>query len=389
MNYQLLHQLYLANTYFFRGLTIVKGKGIYLYDEKGKKYLDFMSNFGVNIFGHSHPKIVKTLKDQISKLTNLHCSFANEKRSLASKLLIEKCGNFSKVYWSNSGSEAVEAALKFAVLFTGKKKFIAAKNSYHGKTLGALSATYSQKYRKPFEPLLWDFVFVDFGNSEAIEKAIDEKVGAVILEPIQGEGGIIVPPENYLKEVREICNKKGVLLILDEVQTGVGRTGKFLASQIFGVEPDILCLGKSLGGGIPIGATLLTEKIAEKIQKGIHTSTFGGNPLACAGVLATLSLINENLLSRVNRLGDYFLEKLREIKSEKIFQVRGKGLMIGVELRLKNTLVLKPLQKKGVLAIPAKENVVRFLPPFIIKETDIKKVVKLFRESLFSISKEC
>ena len=384
MNYQFLDEKYLVDTYPRRGIAIVRGKGVFLYDEKGKKYLDMMSNYGVNIFGHCHPKIVKALKKQILKLTNLHCSFANDQRSLASEALIKKCGkNFAKIYWANSGAEAVEAALKFAVFVTRKKKFITAKNSYHGKTLGALSATGREKYRKPFEPLLWEFLHVDFGNFKEIEKVVDEKTAAIILEPIQGEGGVIIPPENYFKKVRQICDKYKVLLILDEIQTGVGRTGTFLASQQFGIEGDIICLGKGLGGGIPIGATILKKEIAEKLERGIVTSTFGGNPLACAGVLTILNLIDEKLLSHVRELGVYFIKKLKEIKSDKIVEVRGRGLMIGIEFKINVTPILKFLQEKGILAIPAGDgNVIRFLPPYIIKKTHIERVVRVLKEVL-------
>ena len=382
MNHLDLDKKYLVDVYPRRGITLVRGEGVYLYDEKGRKYLDMMSNYGVNIFGHGNSRLIKALGDQLAKLTNLHCSFSNDKRSLASQAIIERCGkNFAKVFWGNSGSEAVEAALKFAVLATRKKKFISAKNSFHGKTLGALSATGGEKYRQPFEPLLWEFVQVDFGNSELIREAIDEKVAAVILEPIQGEGGIIVPPTDYLKEVRKICDEKNVLLILDEVQTGVGRTGAFLASESFGASGDILCLGKALAGGIPIGATLVTEKIAKIMKKSIHSSTFGGNPLACAGVLATLDLIDKKLLSRIENLGLYFLEKLHQIESDKIIEVRGKGMMIAIELKSDNTPILKILQDRGILAIPAGNNVVRFLPPYIIEKENIDKVVTALKET--------
>jgi len=384
MNYQILDEKYLLDTYPRRGITFVRGKGVYLFDEKGEKYLDMMSNYGVNIFGHSHPVIVRTLKNQLKKLTNLHCSFSNDQRSLASLKIIEMCGrNYSKVYWANSGTEAVEAAIKFAVSITGKKKFIAAKNSYHGKTLGALSATGREKYRKTFEPLLWEFYHVEFGNFKEIENLIDDKTAAVILEPIQGEGGVIIPPSDYFAKVRNACDKYGALLIFDEIQTGVGRTGRFLATQEFGVEGDIICLGKALGGGIPVGVTVLREKIATKVEKGVMSSTFGGNPLACAGALATLSLLDQKLFSYIKEIGAYFLERLKQIKSKKIVEVRGKGLMIGIELTTNATSILKSLQAKKILAIPAGDgNVIRFLPPYIIKKEHVDKVVNALQAIL-------
>jgi predicted acetylornithine/succinylornithine family transaminase len=384
MNYQFLDEKYLLDTYPRRGITIVKGKGIYLFDEKGKKYMDMMSNYGVNAFGYSNPRIIKAIQRQLNKLTNLHCSFANDQRSLATLELLKFCGpNYSKVYWANSGTEAVEAALKFAAFFTGKKRFISAKNSYHGKTLGALSATGKDKYRKPFEPLLWEFLHVEFGNVKEIEQVIDEETAGVILEPIQGEGGIILPPKDYLKEVRKICEKNNVLLILDEIQTGIGRTGTFLASQDFGVEGDIICLGKSLAGGLPVGATILKQKVAENLERGIMTSTFGGNPLVCAATLAVLNLIDQRLLSHIKEMGNYFLENLKKIKSEKIIEVRGKGLMIGIEFKVNTTPILKNLQEKGVLAIPAGEgNSIRFLPPYVIGKREIEIIIKILKRIL-------
>jgi predicted acetylornithine/succinylornithine family transaminase len=373
----------LLSVYPDRKLKLVKGKGIYLFDEKGQKYLDLMSNYGVNIFGHSHPKISKALKRQISKLINLHSSFQNKEREKASQLLLKKCNLKDwKVFWTNSGSEAVEASLKFAAFFTKKKKFIAAKNSFHGKTLGALSATGKKEYREDFEPLLWEFVHVDFGKEEKIEEVIDENTAGVILEPIQGEGGVILPQKEYLKKVKEICEKFKALLILDEIQTGLGRTGYFLASHFFEVLPDIICLGKALGGGIPAGATLLKKEIAEKIKVGLHTSTFGGNPLACAGAIAVLELLDSKILSHVREIGEYFLEKLKDLKSEKIVEVRGKGLILAIELNSNATLFLKELQKRKILAIPAGKNVIRFLPPFIIGKKEVDFVVNTLKEIL-------
>ncbi len=242
-NYQFLQQKYVVNTYVNRGVTFVKGEGIYLYDENGQKYLDMMSNYGVNIFGHVHKEITEKIIDQLKTLTTLHGSFNNDKRAEASELLIKRSGtSYQSVYWSNSGAEANEAALKFALLATGKKKIITCENSYHGKTLGALSVTAGDKYRKPFLPLLWEIVFIKYNDLSALEKTIDKNTAAFIVEPIQGEGGIYVPDKNYLTKVREICNKHGVLLIVDEIQTGMGRTGSLLAIQKNNIEADILTL---------------------------------------------------------------------------------------------------------------------------------------------------
>lgn len=382
-DFQYLAQKYIVRTYANRGLVLEKGKGMYLYDQNNVKYLDLMSNYGVNIFGHSHPVIIKALSSQLNRLVTLHGSFINQVRAEASEMLIKKCGeNYESLYWSNSGAEAIEAALKFAVLTTGKKKFIACKHGYHGKTLGSLSATSGDKYRKPFEPLLWQFSHVEYNNLNDLEKNINSDIAAFVVEPVQGEGGIIVPNNSYLKKVREICQKKGALLIIDEIQSGCGRTGAFLASEKIGVSSDILCLGKGLAGGIPVGATVVSKEIALKIPKGIHTSTFGGNPLACAGVVSVLNLLDKKRLLHIEAMGEYFISLLRKIKSDNVVEVRGTGLMIGIEVRERRDDLLKRLQQNKVLAIPGGEGVVRFLPPFIIEKKEIKIAVSVLKEIL-------
>jgi len=382
-NYQFLQQKYVVNTYVNRGVTFTKGDGMYLFDENGQKYLDMMSNYGVNIFGYNDKEITKQLTLQLQKLTTLHGSFNNDKRAEASELLIKRCGtSYQYVYWSNSGAEANEAALKFAVITTGKKKIITCENAYHGKTLGTLSVTAGEKYRKPFLPLLWNVVFIKHNNIQALEKAIDKNTAAFIVEPIQGEGGIYVPDKNYLAKVREVCNKHGVLLIIDEIQTGMGRTGSLLSIQKTNVEADILTLGKGLAGGIPVGATLINQKIGNSIFKGLHTSTFGGNPLACAGVMATLNKIDSRLLKHVTEMGSYFIKKLKSIKSSSILDVRGQGLMIGVDVKEDRNGLLKKLQGEKILAIPAGDTVVRFLPPFIVEKKHIDETVNKFRQIL-------
>lgn len=384
-DYQYLQQKYLINTYPNRGLNLIFGKGVFLYNDKDEKYLDLMSNYGVNIFGHSQPFVSKSIIAQWKKLSTLHCSFTNDVRALAAEKLVERCGGgLDQVYFSNSGTEAIEAALKFAVLATGKKKFIAFRNGYHGKTLGALSATDGDKYREPFEPLLWNFEHINYNDIPSLEKVIDNDISALIIESIQGEGGIIVPDKGYLKRTREICNEHGTLLIIDEIQTGVGRTGFFLASQSEEISYDIVCLGKGLAGGIPIGATLVSNKISLKIPKLIHSSTFGGNPLACAGILAILELLDEKMLTHIKNLGDYFTDQLKLIKSDLVKQIRGSGLMIGVELNDRRNEILKKLQQNNILAIPAGENVIRFLPPYVINKKQISFVVEKLKDILAS-----
>lgn len=384
-DYQFIQQKFILNTYPNRGLTFVKGNGMYLYDISGKKYLDFMSNYGVSIFGYNHPTINKAISDQLKRIINLHGSFNSDVRSIAAQELIERCGNnFNQLYFSNSGAEAIEAALKFITLATDKKKIIACEHSYHGKTLGALSLTYGDKYRKPFEPFAWQTVFVEYGNIKSLEKAIDKNTAAFIIEPVQGEGGLLTPQKGYLQKVKSICKKYGVLLVFDEIQSGTGRTGKFLASQWEQVSPDILCLGKGLAGGLPIGVTLVTKEIAEKIPRNIHTSTFGGNPLTSAGIIATLKLLDKKRLLHIQTMGMHFHTKLKTIKSNFVGEIRGKGLMIGLEIKNnKRNDVLRLLQNNGVLAIPAGENVVRFLAPYIVQKKHIDLVIKVLKEILY------
>ena len=384
-NYQFLQQKYIVNTYVNRGVTFVRGEGVYLCDEDGNKYLEMMSNYGVNIFGHADGEMTNQLKQQLGMITTLHGSFNNDKRSEASELLIKRAGQtYTNVYWCNSGTEANEAALKFAVAATGKKKIITCDHGYHGKTLGALSVTYGEKYRKPFLPLLWHVEFIPHDDLEALKKTIDKDTAAFIVEPIQGEGGIYVPNKNYLKKVRQICDERGVILIIDEVQTGMGRTGSLLCSQQSGIEADILTLGKGLAGGIPVGATLINAKISAVIFKGLHTSTFGGNPLASAGVITTLNKINDQILKHVTEMGSYFIKKLKKIKSSSILGVRGQGLMIGLDVKIDRNNLLKKLQGEKILAIPAGDTVVRFLPPFIVEKKHIDLVIKVLKKQLNS-----
>ena len=373
----------IINTYVNRGIALVKGQGAYLLDQSGQKYLDMMSNYGVNIFGYNQPEITKALKGQLGQLTTLHGSFNNNLRVRAAAKLIRHCqGKLRQVYFSNSGAEAVEAALKFARIASGKTKVIAMKDGYHGKTLGALSVTGTKKYRQSLENLLGGVELIEYGNLDALENSFDEQTAAVILEPIQGESGIIIPPNNYLKQVARLCRERKVLLIADEIQTGMGRTGKFLASQHPEIEPDIVCLGKGLAGGIPVGATLVSQSVGEKIPKGFQTSTFGGNPLACRGMVEILSLVDKNKMDQVTKLGEYFMDRLISINDQRVVEIRGQGLMIGVEVKGNRNQVLKDMQGQRVLVGPAGDQVVRFLPPYIVTKKQINQAVSVFEQSL-------
>jgi len=382
-DFKFLQPKYLVNTYPNRGLTFVAGEGVHLIDISGERYLDMMANYGVNIFGYSPSSVNEKLIHQLSRVSVLHGSFNNDTRALAAMRLVKRCGGgLNKVHFSNSGAEAIESALKFAVLATGKKKFIACRNGYHGKTLGALSATAGRSYRGPFEPLLWTFHTIGYGDTARLERAADGDTAALLLEPIQGEGGIAIPHKGYLREAKEICASRNMLMIVDEIQTGNGRTGHFLASGQEGLAYDILCLGKGLAGGIPVGATLVSADIAEKIPRKIHTSTFGGNPLAAAGISATLDLLDEDMLRHIQETGAYFLERLKSLSSGLISQVRGRGLMIGIELKDKRDKVLQFLQRQKILAAPAAHNVIRFLPPYIIEKGHIDHVTGTMERAL-------
>jgi acetylornithine/LysW-gamma-L-lysine aminotransferase len=357
----------LVPTYIQRGLTLVRGEGAYLFGDDGCRYLDLTSGYGAAILGYGHSVLTRALAAQLGTLHVLHSSFANDVRVEASRRLLARCGGgLARVHWSSSGAEAIEAALKMAVLATGTRRFVACHGGYHGKTLGALSLTHGEKYRAPFEPLLWQIVHIPYGDSEALAAAVDKRTAGVVLEPIQGESGVIVPSAGFLRDARAICDRAGALLILDEVQTGVGRTGRFLACEHENVRPDILCLGKGLAGGIPVGATLVTEAVASAVPRGAHTSTFGGNPLACAGVLAVLEILDETMLADIAVKGEVLMTALRTLGSPLVRTVRGRGLMIAVELNGERDRVLKELQRAGILALPAGATAVRFLPPYVV-----------------------
>jgi acetylornithine/LysW-gamma-L-lysine aminotransferase len=388
-DYALLQKKYLVPTFVNRGLILIEGDGPYLIDSSGEKYLDFMTNYGVNIFGHGHPEITRSLVQQIQRLTTLHGSFASDVRAEAARELVGRCGGgLSRVYFGSSGAEANEAALKFAVLATGRKKFVVCRNGYHGKTLGALSATWGAKYRTAFEPLLWEFEFVDYNNPAALEEALDEATAGFLVEPIQGESGVRTPDPGYLRLAVDICHTRQVLLIIDEIQTGAGRTGYFLASHPELIPYDIVCLGKGLAGGIPVGATLVSEAVAEKIPRSSHTSTFGGNPMAASGILATLKLLDQDMLRHNADIGGYFLAGLRSIRSSLVREVRGRGLILGLEVAGRRDEILKGLQREKLLAIPAGDEVVRFLPPYVVEKEHIDLALEKIDRVLSGLSKD-
>jgi acetylornithine/LysW-gamma-L-lysine aminotransferase len=377
---------YLANVFSKKPLVFTRGKGALLWDINGKEYLDCASSYGVAALGHCHPKIVEAVKAQAEQLITLHSCYYNDKRAeFIQKLVSITPKGLDKAFLSNSGAESVECALKLARKATGKTEIIGVMGAYHGKTMGALSLTWDKKYRGPFMPLVPDIKHVGPDSADKIRDAITDKTAAVIMEPIRGEGGIRVPPDGYLKQVREICDEKGVLLILDEVQSSFGRTGKLFGCQNWDVTPDIMCLAKPFAGGLPIGITVAREDIMSTLKIGEHSTTFSGSPLVCAaGCAAIDALIGEDLAGKAAVNGAYFKEQLEKVaaKHKIIKEVRGLGLMLGMELRYDVYGVIMKTIGKGVLVIDAGRTVIRILPPLIINKEQIDKAVKALDESL-------
>lgn len=376
-----LEDQYELPVYPRRDIILVRGKGAKLYDDQGRVYIDCASNVGVSNIGHGREEVARAIYEQYLTLPNCYGVFYNPVRArLAERLISLSPPELKRVFFCNSGAEAVEAALKFARASTGKTEIIAAMRSFHGKTFGALAATWGEDYQKPFEPMMPGMKHVPFNNFQKMNDAVNENTAAVILELVQGEGGVRVGDKSYFQQVRELCNQKGVLLILDEVQTGFGRTGTLFACEQF-VTPDMLCLAKSLAGGIPMGAVLCSEAINVPVKS--HTSTFGGNPLACAAALASLDIIEqEKLPEKAKSLGTYVLEKLKEIKSGKIREVRGLGLMLGIELKEKAGPSIQKLMENGVIALLAGPTVIRLLPPLVITKEEIDQVLSALQKTL-------
>ena len=378
-----LTEKYGAHNYKPLGVVLTRGEGVWVWDIEGNKYIDMLSSYSALNQGHRHPKIIKAVIEQLERITLTSRAFYNDKLSLFLKKLNEITG-YDKALPMNSGAEAVETAIKIARKWAYVKKgipmndgeIIVALNNFHGRTITIISFSSEPQYRFGFGPFTPGFVFVPFGDYLAIEKAINDRTIGVLIEPIQGEGGIIVPPESYLKKVREITREKGVLLMLDEIQTGLGRTGKLFAYQhelSENEKPDILILGKALGGGIyPVSVVLANDEIMDVIKPGDHGSTFGGNPLAAAiGIAALDVIIEENLPENARIMGDYFIRNLKEIRSPYVKEVRGKGLLIGVELNRPAREFCEKLMKLGVLSKETHEYVIRFAPPLIIKKEEI------------------
>jgi predicted acetylornithine/succinylornithine family transaminase len=383
-----LSEQYIAPTYARFPILLVRGKGTRLWDAEGKEYLDFVSGLAVCNLGHCHPKVVKAIQEQAEKLIHVSNFYYIEPQIQLAALLC-KHSFADKVFFCNSGAEANEGAIKLARKYAKEKsgenryEIITMEQSFHGRTLATLTATAQEKYHKGFDPLVPGFRYVPFNDVESLKRAINEKTCAVMLEPIQGEGGVRVPREGYLKAVREICDEKGLLLIFDEVQVGMGRTGRLFAYEHENVKPDLMTLAKSLAGGVPIGALLIRKGIAEAFQPGDHASTFGGNPLAtAAGVAALRAILEEGMLENCQKVGDYFLSRLGEMKKRFPFirEVRGKGLILGMELEMEGGFVVKEMMKRGFLINCTMGNVLRFLPPLIITKEEVDRMFEALEE---------
>ncbi len=371
---------FMGNLYQRFPVTVEKGLGSHVWDVDGTEYIDCMGGYGVAIVGHRNERVVNALKSQLEKIITVHSSLYNKTREEFLNTLIGVAPHgLTQVHLNNSGAEAVEAAIKFARKFTGKKGMVAMNGSYHGKSMGALSLTFNPKYRKMFQPLVEKTSFAKFGNIESLRETVDDDTGFVILEPIQGESGIRVAPDGFLQEVRKLCDDKGILLIFDEIQSGLGRTGRMWASEHWNTAPGLMCIAKGIAGGVPMGATLVKPEILAVMGKGEHSSTFGGNPLSCAAGTATLqALTQDGLIENAEKMGGRLREGLERLKEKHkiIREIRGKGLMIGVELKFEVKDILLDGIKNGVLILYSGRNILRFLPPLVISEEDITKVLE-------------
>jgi predicted acetylornithine/succinylornithine family transaminase/N-acetyl-ornithine/N-acetyl-lysine deacetylase len=377
---------YTSGVYSKRPVAIVRGQGALLWDDAGREYIDCAAGHGVANLGHGRPEIAAAISEQALRLVTCPEIVYNDTRAR----LLERLANLlpmerARLFLCNSGTEAVEGAIKFARLATGRTGIIATLRGFHGRSMGALSATWEPHYREPFAPLVPGFTHMRYNNLNAAREAINEETAAVLIELVQGEGGVHPATQEYINGLAELCHERGALLIVDEIQTGFGRTGRLFASQLYGVEPDILCLAKSLGGGIPMGAIALGRRVQEsgRIGKGVHGTTFGGNPVACAAALATLDIFErEDLAGRAAELGEFALQRLRAIQSPLIREVRGRGLLLGIELSAKVQPYLEQLCERGILALPAGPRVLRLLPPLVITREQLAQVLDVVEEIL-------
>ena len=386
LNAQSIEDSLYAKYYARKPVTIVRGRGALLYDDHGKEYVDCMGAYGSCIVGHTHPVVAQAITEQAHKLTACHGSTYNDARArFISKLVSILPTGLGRVFLSNSGAEAIECSIKVARKHTGRRKIVAIKGGFHGKTQGALSATWDRKYRKNFEPLVPDFAHIPFEDEEAAKSTITNDTAAVFIEPIQGEGGIRVPSRDWLSLLADLISDVGGLLVVDEIQTGCGRTGKMFAFEHTGIRPDILCLGKGIASGLPIGITAGNEQVMNSLAVGEHTSTFGGNPITCAAGSATIDvLLQESLIENSAKIGTYFKQGLETLRNGHsiVREVRGLGLMLAVENRFDvHQIILNALQQ-GVLILDAGRNILRFLPPLCLQQSHVDRVLAVLGKVL-------
>ena len=387
MNLAAVEEAILGGTTARRNDTVIaRGEGCWLFDTNGRRYLDLTSAQGVTMLGHCHPALSRAIAEQAQTLISCPNFLYNDVRArFAAKLTEVLPPHLSHVFLANSGAEAIDGALKFARLTTGRTRSIAFRSAFHGRTVGAVSLTWEKKYREPFQPLL-DVTHLPYNNLAAVEEALDESVGAVFLEIVQGEGGVNIGDGNFLRGVERLCRERGALLVIDEIQTGFGRTGRWFGFEHHGLAPDMICLAKGLGAGFPMGAIAYTDRVQDSLYPGAHGSTFGGNPLASAAGLAAIETYQaDGLIERSAVMGDHFLRRLREELADVVLvrDIRGIGLMLAVELRQKAGSYLRALmEEQGVLALPAGPNVIRFLPPLTITEDEVEIGVQALRTVL-------
>ena len=377
---------YLGNLYQRFPINLSKGKGAIVWDVSGNEYIDCMGGYGVALIGHCNDRVVNAIKNQSEKLITCHMSIYNNVRlEFLEKMSKISPKKLSKIFFSNSGAESTEAALKFSRKFTGKSGIIAMSGGYHGKTFGALSVTHNEKYRKSFQPLLEGVKFVPYSNPSKIEESLDDSIGTVIIEPIQGETGIIVPSDGVLQQIRKICDQNNLVLIFDEIQTGLGRTGRMWAGEHWSTTPDIMCLAKGIAGGLPMGLTLCEPEILDAMKVGEHSSTFAGNPLSCSAGIATIeSIIEENLVENAAKVGNIFKNGLFQLKENHriVRDVRGLGLMLALELRFDIKDILFDGIKEGLLMLYSGRNIIRLLPPLVLDEVKVAKTLSIMDKLL-------
>jgi acetylornithine/LysW-gamma-L-lysine aminotransferase len=383
---QEIEEAHYARYYARKLITILRGSGALLYDERGREYIDCMGAYGTCIVGHAHPRVAQAISDQAKRLIACHGSTYNDARALfLSKLSTILPAGLNRLFLTNSGAEAIECAIKVARKSTGRRKIVAIKGAFHGKTHGALSATWDTKYRKNFEPLVPDFVHIPFDNSEIAKETITNDTAAVFVEPIQGEGGIRVPAKEWMTLLGDLIHDAGGLLVADEIQTGFGRTGKMFAAEHLGISPDILCLGKGIASGLPIGATAASDATMSSLSIGEHTTTFGGNPVVCSAGSATIDvLLKERLVENAAKVGGYFKAGLLGLMDKRriMREVRGLGLMLAVETRFDIHQILTDALHEGVLMLDAGRNILRFLPPLCIQEGQVERVLAVLARIL-------